>query len=151
VNDLFCHCGKGPFLNAQRLGAHRTCHETVVCETCGQKVGRQGIGVHRKMHRLAGEEQVAVVRVERIIRTLRDLTPPQMAPGALERAAQLLDQHPEHRGLFIVAGATYGPHLTSRQNVGGLVAKAQEPCVVVDLDLLPTPARPVAAPAKGWI
>lgn len=146
--DLVCEqCGKGPFADARALGGHRVVHQVVTCEVCEREVNRKGIGPHRKACRAAyaaieaaelEAEADGLAELERARRRsgLRDLTPPRIGVDALERAAVLVDAHPGCHG-FVVCGSTYGPHLTSRQNVGGLVAAAGEPCLVIDLALLP--------------
>lgn len=95
---------------------------------------------------MAEVTQLAAHRKVRVVESLRDLIPPDMPETALERCAELIDKHPDHRGLFIVAGLSFGPHLTASMNVGALVTRAHEPCVVVDLDLL---LPPVEAPRRG--
>jgi hypothetical protein len=95
---------------------------------------------------VADVTQLAEHRHARTVESLRDLVAPDMPADALERCAELIDKHPDHRGLFIVAGVSFGPHLTASMNVGALVTRAHEPCVVVDLDLL---LPPVEASRRG--
>jgi hypothetical protein len=140
AHSLSCPtCGKSGFSTNQKLASHQIAHQKVKCEVCGRTLNRAGLGPHLAAHRRQAESPEG--RHLAALAALTEMLGAYAADGIprIRDLVQQLDEFPA--GAFVVLGAAWGPHLTSRPNVGQVVAAGREACVVVPLQLAADAAR----------
>lgn len=140
MSDLTCPtCGGGPFQDRRGLGAHRVSHETATCDKCHQEVNRRGLGTHRKYCGLTTEQRAALAGPDTDAETtLEQFLATGIGTDAIRRCHATLHGAAIPDNGYLVIGATWGPHITSRAMVGHVVSNAYEPCVVIDLHTITT-------------
>lgn len=135
--DLICpDCGAGGFKNRTGYVAHTRTHQAKVpCPDCGTLVGSHGLGSHRRTHGVTGQRNRPTQP-----RTVSPWQTPldQLLPGAPDLTARLAAFIPADPGqaTHVVIGATFGPRLCHRVQVGQVVVGAHEPCLVLGIDVL---------------
>lgn len=143
------------FESLQQLRSHETSHLKGVCPTCGDSFKLTGLGPHKtncaKRAAKAEAASLAEKRVDRAIDRLAVMLTAGLGPDAVARVDEFLRRivEPAPDARMVVVGPTFGPHLSNRANVGGLVLAAKEPCLIVDLALVVDPPADRAGTRGG--
>lgn len=138
LEELVCPtCQAGPFKDRRGLAAHAGNHIEAECEICGRRTTEHGLRRHRASHTAEPKppkpgKPEPPPEVQMALRLVGRLA----TDGGRERILELLErtQHFPDGG-FLVIGDDWGPHITSRLNVGQVVASGRQACVVLPLGL----------------
>lgn len=144
-------CARADFADLRALKSHEATHRLVPCPRCGAEMAPQGLGPHK---RHCGATDLAARRMERIIDQLEGMLEAGLGPDAIDRCSRFLRSvtEPAPSARLVVIGPTFGPHLTTLANAGGVIMSAKEPVIVVDLALVVEPAveKPASVTGRGW-